>query len=610
MRIEVMAVGLFSVGCFPGPLELERDSMDQGDTISLEVSGPEVSQSPDTDTSGATLDVETTTEEVVDDTGSSVDGTSLTENEILDLEVSTCETTSSDELCNGLDDNCDGSTDEGFTDTNVDSVADCVDDDDDGDGIPDLDDDEPLVPWVDPCANPAQLGPTTGCAFWTADLPIVDGPDADPAPSSVPHALVITNPSTHRVTVTLTYGTDVPGSPPTTASVDPGASLTIELPGSASADGVVDTGVLVTTDRPVSLLQVDPWEQASTTDATTLLPVHALGTEHVVVSWPTVDNMTSLTGYPNHYGWVAIVATADRTVVEVATTAQLENPEVLGATGLAYLDRGQVLVLRGRGLGNPATPGADLTGALVSANEPIAVFAGHDFAPFYWVDSDTCCGGRLTTQVLPAELSGTRFVARPPAGPKLDAKHLWRVVSLDEDVFVRSNVYGLDQRLLEKRGDWIQWYGPGGVLLSSTGRVGLYLIVPGQLPPEPIEFNGLSDPALLGILPLEAWRTTHHVTALADYTSHVTIVRLTNSDVAIDGDLVAQSDFKNMPAPPGNFLPGNDSYQYAHIELSPGRHTLVGTTPIGVTLLGYATRSTYGTFVGGTGARWPISASP
>jgi len=39
------------------------------------------------------------------------------------------------ENCNGVDDTCDGQTDEGFPDTNGDGVADCVSTDDDGDGV-------------------------------------------------------------------------------------------------------------------------------------------------------------------------------------------------------------------------------------------------------------------------------------------------------------------------------------------------------------------------------------------------------------------------------------------------------------------------------------------
>jgi len=44
------------------------------------------------------------------------------------------------EVCNGIDDNCSGTTDEGFSDFDGDSLADCVDPDDDGDGDPDTTD--------------------------------------------------------------------------------------------------------------------------------------------------------------------------------------------------------------------------------------------------------------------------------------------------------------------------------------------------------------------------------------------------------------------------------------------------------------------------------------
>jgi uncharacterized repeat protein (TIGR03803 family) len=48
------------------------------------------------------------------------------------------------ELCNGIDDDCNGSVDEGFADTDGDHLADCVDPDDDNDGIADFKDCAPL----------------------------------------------------------------------------------------------------------------------------------------------------------------------------------------------------------------------------------------------------------------------------------------------------------------------------------------------------------------------------------------------------------------------------------------------------------------------------------
>jgi hypothetical protein len=49
-----------------------------------------------------------------------------------------------DEVCDGVDNNCDGVADEGFADTDIDGLADCVDDDDDNDGDADVSDCAPL----------------------------------------------------------------------------------------------------------------------------------------------------------------------------------------------------------------------------------------------------------------------------------------------------------------------------------------------------------------------------------------------------------------------------------------------------------------------------------
>ena len=50
------------------------------------------------------------------------------------------------ESCNGADDNCDGFADEGYPNLDGDALADCVDDDDDGDGVLDTIDNCPLIP--------------------------------------------------------------------------------------------------------------------------------------------------------------------------------------------------------------------------------------------------------------------------------------------------------------------------------------------------------------------------------------------------------------------------------------------------------------------------------
>ena len=68
-----------------------------------------------------------------------------------------------EELCNGVDDDCDGATDEWLPDYNLDGEADCVDDDDDGDGVVDTLDCAPLDHTITPGAVEVCNGKDDNC---------------------------------------------------------------------------------------------------------------------------------------------------------------------------------------------------------------------------------------------------------------------------------------------------------------------------------------------------------------------------------------------------------------------------------------------------------------
>jgi len=67
------------------------------------------------------------------------------------------------EACNGVDDDCDLVVDEGFPDFDSDKLADCIDDDDDGDGMPDVVDCAPKAPEILPGAKEQCNGIDDNC---------------------------------------------------------------------------------------------------------------------------------------------------------------------------------------------------------------------------------------------------------------------------------------------------------------------------------------------------------------------------------------------------------------------------------------------------------------
>ena len=77
-----------------------------------------------------------------------------------------------DEICDGLDNNCDGDIDEGFVDTDIDGDADCIDTDDDDDGDLDDDDCQPLDADIGPSVTEICFdGVDNDCDGLSADDP-------------------------------------------------------------------------------------------------------------------------------------------------------------------------------------------------------------------------------------------------------------------------------------------------------------------------------------------------------------------------------------------------------------------------------------------------------
>ncbi|MPV85944.1 IgGFc-binding protein [Ostreibacterium oceani] len=127
----------------------------------------------------------------------------------------------------------------------------------------------------------------------------------------------------------------------------------------ADADSIEQKALLVTSNSPISgylLNQDNP-----TTDMTYLLDLEALGTEYRVVTFPSLN--------VNRAAQMSITATVDNTTVTVVPNVDLDSGQPAGVPFNVVLDAGEsVLYIASNGT---------LTGSLVSADNPIAVFSGN-----------------------------------------------------------------------------------------------------------------------------------------------------------------------------------------------------------------------------------------
>lgn len=162
-------------------------------------------------------------------------------------------------------------------------------------------------------------------------------------------------------------------------------------------DVIGNNGIHVTADGDVAVFGMS--RVFYTTDGYLGLPSGVLGKRYIVQSY---DNVHS--GIPSLNGTqFALVACESNTIVTI-----VPSQKVLGhLPGVPFnitLEKAQTYQLRG-----PDDAPQDLSGTLISANKPIAVFGGHRCA--FISDATTFFCDYIVEQQLPVERAGRNFVA-------------------------------------------------------------------------------------------------------------------------------------------------------------------------------------------------------
>ncbi len=286
------------------------------------------------------------------------------------------------------------------------------------------------------CTDDSVINTNIGCEYYGVDLDNIVETGGRSA-ASQQYAIVVSNPDPVLTTrVEIHRNNAPPGMPPVlervaTAVIPPRDLEVFELPArevdcstvaglnDGSGTCLSSRAYRVTSTFPVIAYQFNPLENVGvfSNDASLLVPTNSLDGNYRVISWP---QQWSRTDNPDTNGgdeirsFMTIVGTQPNTRVEVNATADvipggpLRMTQAAGSPFAVTLGPFDVLNLEtGEFL-------ADFTGSSITADRPVAVFAGTECSdvPFWRTSAErqAACD-HIEEQLFPASTVGQRYVA-------------------------------------------------------------------------------------------------------------------------------------------------------------------------------------------------------
>jgi len=480
------------------------------------------------------------------------------------------------------------------------------------------------------CDVAADQASNVGCEFWAVDLDQQDycGQVMCNDPASAPWGVVLSNASQYVANVTIELNSAPFGAAPQPVvvhqvTVNPGDLRALVLPTRELDCGVKPNDYAspgtclssqafrITSSNPILVYQFNVFENAFSNDASLLLPTSALGRIYRVIGWNAGHPIPMPNfGLSSDRSYVTVVGTTPSTQVKVRPSWRIRgNPpiEPTGPGGEIVVNLGPFDVLNletddGTAQDDPKTI-TDLTGTIVEANQPVAVFSGVEStsAPYWlevptpsgWTDQDTCCLDHLEEQMFPVEAVGAKYVI--PRSP-VRSSGSWRepdvlrFLGVAETAQVKTTLPApYDQFTLEP-GQVVTTWTQDDVIVDATKpvMVGQLLVSQGY-----VDGPSLGDPSLTVFPPVDQYRTEYVILTPSSWAKNwVVIVTEVGSDVTLDA---APTD--GCIKESSGTLDGK-TYESRRCPLDVGVHRLSGANPFGIVAYGYGSAGSYA-FVGG-----------
>ena len=260
--------------------------------------------------------------------------------------------------------------------------------------------------------------------------------------------------------------------------------------------GTQNLGFHLTSDRNVSVAINN--KSPKTTDAALILPVDALGTEYMTMTW--TDPLYNTGHFGGSFGnYIGFVATEDNTIVNVTPRADVEN-HAAGETYQVMLNAGQSYQVR-TPVGARAQDYTELAGSLISADKPIAVFSGNVCAAIQALFCD-----HLVEQLIPIESWGASYETLPLFGRS--GGDTFRVLAAYDNTYVVINDNYVAQL---NAGEFYEWQTPQAQSVRTSKPASLAQFSNGLQSDGGVD--GYGDPFMITVPSIEQALTSYLVTS-------------------------------------------------------------------------------------------------
>lgn len=337
-----------------------------------------------------------------------------------------------------------------------------------------------------------------------------------------------------------------------------------------------------------------------TTDAFMVLPVSALGTEYMIMSYNSDYNNTNLNNLssnstPSQY---IILATEDNTQINIKNKVATTKNDILEYN--IKLDRGESYLVQA----TYKVVQSDLTGSVINSDKAIAVFSGHQRTaiPFnYPVNNKS--RDILVEQLNPVILWGRNALVTPLPVPRRQfniSNDIFRVLALRDN----SEIY-LNDRLVKllNRGEFYESFIDSSYYIKSNSPISVAVYKKTSTDGSQNIDSYWGDPFMALIPPIEQFHNVYRSINLQiktdngfftenNFFDHFITIYVNQkfaSSVKIDGQVVDQTIFKNV---------GNSEFMYGNFKVSEGTHEVLSDDKLGIIISGYGPANSYG-YLGG-----------